>query len=432
MLFGYSQTSSFVYFESDIFKLNENDKTELKDFLDKAQSNEVDKYYISGYTDTDGADNYNMKLSFRRVSAVYNFLLDNEIPPSKIQMDWKGERKPFAENNSDSGKQKNRCVELISSNENPQGFSHIESYHDLFNEDKIETQDFRGFSDKEIRIEGKKGTIITIPENSLVSASGEKYRGIVSIKLKEIYSTKDIIESNLQTLSNGRLIETGGMIKITVQGNNKDLFLGPGITAEVLMPTAKPAQNMQVFYGSLEDGQVEWETNNALEDLVSIKEISLKSEFENDTLSKELFNNFRLDISSVKTQKPTSSIIQPTPFYKLDIQGFNWINCDRFPTIMPLSNLVVEIKSSSVTKVVLIFEDMKSVMNGVIDRNLSMVSFSNIPKNEKAILMAVSVDNGSPLIQTREIIVGKERQITLFPEKTSSTEMEAAITALGL
>jgi len=67
---------------------------------------------IVGHTDSTGSDSYNQGLSERRASSVKDYLVNNGVPGSLISYRGLGESQPRANNDSASGRQLNRRVEL--------------------------------------------------------------------------------------------------------------------------------------------------------------------------------------------------------------------------------------------------------------------------------------------------------------------------------
>ena len=67
---------------------------------------------IAGHTDSTGTDAYNQELSVRRAGAVASYLGTRSILPERIITVGMGESRPVATNDSDSGRQQNRRVEL--------------------------------------------------------------------------------------------------------------------------------------------------------------------------------------------------------------------------------------------------------------------------------------------------------------------------------
>jgi outer membrane protein OmpA-like peptidoglycan-associated protein/outer membrane murein-binding lipoprotein Lpp len=68
---------------------------------------------IEGHTDNVGSSGYNMGLSQQRADSVRNFLLDRGIQSGRLSSMGKGEDTPIAGNESASGRQQNRRVEVI-------------------------------------------------------------------------------------------------------------------------------------------------------------------------------------------------------------------------------------------------------------------------------------------------------------------------------
>jgi outer membrane protein OmpA-like peptidoglycan-associated protein len=67
---------------------------------------------IAGHTDSRGAASYNMGLSRDRAYSVANYLSARGVASNRINVVAYGESRPVANNNTDSGRQQNRRVEL--------------------------------------------------------------------------------------------------------------------------------------------------------------------------------------------------------------------------------------------------------------------------------------------------------------------------------
>jgi outer membrane protein OmpA-like peptidoglycan-associated protein len=68
---------------------------------------------LSGHTDNLGDDDANMILSKNRSEAVKQYLISQGISESRIKVNYFGETKPIADNNTSEGRQKNRRVEFV-------------------------------------------------------------------------------------------------------------------------------------------------------------------------------------------------------------------------------------------------------------------------------------------------------------------------------
>lgn len=87
----------------------------LADFLGQYPQNKVS---IEGHTDSTGTDSYNQGLSDRRASSVKAALMNMGISSDRIMTRGYGEEFPVASNDNAEGRQLNRRVEIVLSDEN--------------------------------------------------------------------------------------------------------------------------------------------------------------------------------------------------------------------------------------------------------------------------------------------------------------------------
>lgn len=71
------------------------------------------KISIEGHTDSDGSDAYNLKLSRDRAAAVMRYLTEHGVEASRLASNGFGEQKPIASNDTPEGKEKNRRVDFL-------------------------------------------------------------------------------------------------------------------------------------------------------------------------------------------------------------------------------------------------------------------------------------------------------------------------------
>ncbi|MFA5628260.1 MAG: OmpA family protein [Thiohalomonadaceae bacterium] len=71
---------------------------------------------IEGHTDSVGSETYNLGLSQRRADSVKSWLVSQGVDPARLVTSGKGESSPVAGNDSASGRQLNRRVEVIIKN----------------------------------------------------------------------------------------------------------------------------------------------------------------------------------------------------------------------------------------------------------------------------------------------------------------------------
>lgn len=73
---------------------------------------------VEGFTDSNGADSFNLALSERRANAVASALTDSVVATQRVAVRGYGEAYPVASNETAVGRQLNRRVEVIISDEN--------------------------------------------------------------------------------------------------------------------------------------------------------------------------------------------------------------------------------------------------------------------------------------------------------------------------
>lgn len=100
--------------KADLKSAGERTVTRLADFMKEYENRRV---RIEGYTDSTGADSYNQKLSEKRANSVRQALRDDGIDSSRIEVKGYGEAYPIAGNDTSSGRQRNRRVEIVISDE---------------------------------------------------------------------------------------------------------------------------------------------------------------------------------------------------------------------------------------------------------------------------------------------------------------------------
>ncbi len=101
-----------IYFDYDKAEI----RAEYNDFLIK-MARIVDghtdlRIKVTGHTDADGSDAYNLELSQRRAQVLIDFFMSKGLSRDRIEIDFKGEKSPADSNSTPEGRQNNRRVDF--------------------------------------------------------------------------------------------------------------------------------------------------------------------------------------------------------------------------------------------------------------------------------------------------------------------------------
>ena len=109
-----------VLFDTAKSQLKPGGAREVKKLAQFLRENPQRNISIEGFTDSQGSEEYNLSLSDRRADAVKSELIDNGIESQRIVSKGFGESYPVADNNTSAGRQMNRRVEIVISDEGKQ------------------------------------------------------------------------------------------------------------------------------------------------------------------------------------------------------------------------------------------------------------------------------------------------------------------------
>lgn len=99
-------------FDFDKAVLKPDGKQALDALAGKLQGMETEVMIAVGHTDAIGSDAYNQKLSLSRAEAVKAYIVSKGLTPSRVYTEGKGESQPVADNDSSTGRAKNRRVSV--------------------------------------------------------------------------------------------------------------------------------------------------------------------------------------------------------------------------------------------------------------------------------------------------------------------------------
>jgi len=104
---------SEVSFDYDSAKIKPAFRTTLNKLAEIMNKYNRTIVFVVGHTDNTGSESYNQMLSERRASSVVSYLIDQGVNPDRLYAEGRGETAPRATNETASGRQLNRRVEIF-------------------------------------------------------------------------------------------------------------------------------------------------------------------------------------------------------------------------------------------------------------------------------------------------------------------------------
>jgi outer membrane protein OmpA-like peptidoglycan-associated protein len=103
-----------ILFDSGSARIKAESYKTLADIGQLLADNPTLRLSIEGHTDSDGAEDYNLKLSQDRAASVKTYLTETyKIDATRLESKGWGEGKPIDKNDTAEGKANNRRVELV-------------------------------------------------------------------------------------------------------------------------------------------------------------------------------------------------------------------------------------------------------------------------------------------------------------------------------
>jgi outer membrane protein OmpA-like peptidoglycan-associated protein len=104
---------SDVLFDVDSVRLDGSSRASLDQMAGVINEYRKTAVVVQGHTDATGSEEHNQGLSERRAGAVRNVLIGNGVEPSRVTALGYGETSPRASNDTPSGRQLNRRVDVM-------------------------------------------------------------------------------------------------------------------------------------------------------------------------------------------------------------------------------------------------------------------------------------------------------------------------------
>lgn len=136
--------------------------------------------------------------------------------------------------------------------------NHQDVFIKLYSEDNLPSSRYEINTSNDTIIKTEAGIKIFIPKNCFVDSLGNSVEGNVKIEVKEALKASDFILANLTTVSDGKPLQSGGMICILATSNGNNLDLHKDKSLDVAVQTQNKFSDMQIFEGEKDSTGLSW------------------------------------------------------------------------------------------------------------------------------------------------------------------------------
>jgi hypothetical protein len=312
---------------------------------------------------------------------------------------------------------------------------------------EVPSQKFKVLATKSIIIKGKDGTTIFINPDDLEMENKNPLGTNIEVELKELLNQEQLLKNNAQTVSEGKLLVSGGAYFINVTSDGQQLKLKEGKTLSVGFPKISDNE-MSLFYGQRDSlGKIDWQKS----EMKFVNNVeAAKAKFGNpapnptqptmpvnsvqsilaDSFAEEKEHLSSEEIKKIDEINDKNSIIALQVYETIKLKQLGWINCDRFLEITNKTNLQFEFNSKDsivVANVYLIFKDINSVMESSyfsFKGKTFNSSFDGIPVDSKVKLIAFSEKNGKLFSHSSELTITQNQKFKFVLREIKEKEFD--------
>lgn len=284
-------------------------------------------------------------------------------------------------------------------------------------------------------IETRNGIKIIIRPSTLVFNDGQAPDDSVQIELREVFDKSDMILNGLGTVSDGRLLESFGMIYLRATSADKELKIRDGSSIAVVVPNKREGIAGELFYGTQADSLMNWKYAGAKRDTTVVVEkitqmsgdlTSIKrTTYKYDNGLRELVTDtvYTVNFECCGDSVASGETYAIPKLYNYEITKLGWINCDRFIDVVDKVKLEIDLKNFRQPMGYLVFRDINSVMQVLFNAKGKAI-VSNLPKDYQVDLIIIDKIEDHLMGVQQKLIIGRENILTLETSKLTADELK--------
>lgn len=293
-------------------------------------------------------------------------------------------------------------------------------------------------NDKSATIETAGGVSVNIPGEVFVFHDGQVPKTPIRIELKEVFDKSAMILHRLGTVSDGRLLESFGMVHLNASSDSKELTLRDGGSLEISFPNKLGKADGELFYGHKSDSLFNWEYAGTRPGRTVTEETITYLSNGRVSVNRKIYGNddgdfmvtsdttFETADCCADSTSPESNVSKP---YNFSIQKLGWINCDRFIAFDEKTTLDIQLRDYSQPIAYLVFNDINSVMQLIFD-NTGRTVVTDLPANYKVDLIVIDNIKNRYRWAKESITLGSKESINLKTRRADFASIERELKRL--
>ena len=326
----------------------------------------------------------------------------------------------------------------------------VKKLNDIMNRYYKSSQTFEVLSNDSTQIKGNQGTIIYLKPNDLETISGKPIGKNIKVVLKEMTNQTQLLYNNAQTVSDRKLLISGGAYYIKMTSNGQKLKIKEGKTLKVVFPKLSK-EEMCLFYGKRDSidnmnwkqAEQKFRTNQiTITDVQKLRNVPRSKWYrKKTTISKfvrGMFTDetlpFTFELTKDEKKKlDDENTLLDKAYMAMNISSLGYINCDRFFNCKKTELHVIFDSTENITlaNLYVVFKDINSVMG---ERYYKYKEFKycpifSIPINYKVRLVACTIKDGKVFSYVSDHTVKNKLTLTLTLKETSEKELEKLLNA---
>ncbi len=288
---------------------------------------------------------------------------------------------------------------------------------------------------KDAQIVGALGTVIDIPANTLRCTDGS-IPPRMDMELTEVYGRDMLVNAGIHTVSDGRMLESGGTVLLEAHCRNCPGTVASGKVIDLSFPCKgqEKKEGMETFIGRKDcNGNFNWEQDRGVRS-GGCSEVRERYYINDVQVSREEYMAMRARFEEMEREREAEMAVakndEALDAYLLKSSELGWINCDRFYDAAQVTDMIVQVDTALRPSVRLVFDDINSVLAGNYNARTGQVRFSGIPVGQKVRVVGYSIVNDVPYMGSQPTVIRENASETLRLQQTSLAGMEEQLASL--